>query len=427
MRVLKLTPEVEEEILRRRQRRDPEAERMAARIVADVRRRGDRALLVWSRRLDRVRAQSVEELWVRPEEFRSAHRAARRDFLRAVEVAARNIRRVAEQQLPRPWTLRVARGVTVGQHVRPLASIGCYIPGGRASLVSTLLMTVIPAQLAGVPRIVVTCPQPGPALLAAADVLGVHKLLRIGGAQAIAALAYGTESLPRVEKIFGPGNRYVTAAKQLVSRDCATDLPAGPTELVVLAASGDANLIAADLIAQAEHDPDTRVLFVTPSRRLARQVRAAVAQQLWTLPETNPAWRSLESNGMILIAPNLEAAVTFANRFAPEHLSLPGGERGLLRSIASAGSIFLGRWSAQPLGDYATGSNHVLPTGGWARVRGGLTAGDFVKQIAIQEVSREGLRRLGPIAAEFAEAENLLAHARAIRLAMRAGRARGRR
>jgi histidinol dehydrogenase len=427
MRVLRLTPEVEEEILRRRQRRDSEAERVAARIVADVRRRGDHALLVWARRLDRVRAQSVEELWVRPAEFRSARHIARRDFLRAVEAAARNIRCVAKQQLPRPWKVHVACGVTVSQQVRPLASIGCYIPGGRASLVSTLLMTVIPAQVAGVPRIVVTCPQPGPALLAAADILGVRKLLRIGGAQAIAALAYGTESLPSVEKIFGPGNRYVMAAKQLVSRDCAIDLPAGPTELLVLAASGDPNLLAADLIAQAEHDSDALVVFVTPSRRLARQVRAAVAQQLWTLPETNPARRSLDTNGMILIVPNWKAAVAFANRFAPEHLSLPGGERSLLRSIESAGAIFFGPWSVQPLGDYATGSNHVLPTGGWARVRGGLTASDFVKQIAIQEVSRAGLRRLGPIAVELAQAENLPAHARAIRLALSAGRIQVRR
>jgi histidinol dehydrogenase len=251
--------------------------------------------------------------------------------------------------------------------------------------------------------------------------------LRIGGAQAIAALAYGTESLPSVEKIFGPGNRYVMAAKQWISRDCAIDLPAGPTELLVLAASGDPNLLAADLIAQAEHDSDALVVFVTPSRRLARQVRAAVAQQLWTLPETNPARRSLDTNGMILIVPNWKAAVAFANRFAPEHLSLPGGERSLLRSIESAGAIFFGPWSAQPLGDYATGSNHVLPTGGWARVRGGLTASDFVKQIAIQEVSRAGLRRLGPIAVELAQAENLPAHARAIRLAMSAGRIQVRR
>ncbi len=424
MRILKLTTRVETEILARRQRGDPEAERVAARIIADVRRRGDRALLVWARRFDRVRAQSVTELCLPLAELRAARGTAARRFLRAVEAAARNIRCVANQQLPRPWKLRVTNGVSVAQQVRPLESIGCYIPGGRASLVSTLLMTVVPAQVAGVPRIVVACPQPSPALLATADLLGVRELVRVGGAQAIAALAYGTESLPRVEKIFGPGNRYVTAAKQLVSRDCAIDLLAGPTELLVLATRGSPDLIAADMVAQAEHDPDGLVFFVTPSRRLARQVRAAVAQQLWTLPETNPAWRSLDHNGAILIAPNLKAAVTFANRFAPEHLSLPGGEHGLLEAIQSAGSVFLGPWSAQPLGDYATGSNHVLPTGGWARVRGGLTAGDFVKPVAVQEVSREGLRRLAPVAAELARAENLPAHARAVRLAMSACRNR---
>jgi histidinol dehydrogenase len=428
MRILTLTSEVEAELLRRRRAADPHAERVAARIVADVRRRGDRALLAWTQRLDRIRGESVATLRAQPEEFRAARRQVKRSLLQAVRTAAQNVRQVAEQQLPRPWSLRVAPGVRVGQQVQPLESIGCYIPGGRAALLSTLLMTVIPAQVAGVRRIVVACPQPSPALLATADLLGVRELFRIGGAQAIAALAYGTESLDRVEKIFGPGNRYVTAAKQLVSRDCATDLPAGPTELLVLASGGNPDWIAADMIAQAEHDPDALVFLVTPSRRLARAVRAAVARQLWSLPETNPAWRSLEERGAILVARTLRSAVEFANRFAPEHLSLPAAERSLLQAIRAAGSVFLGPWSAQPLGDYATGSNHVLPTGGWARMRGGLNASDFVKTIAVQQVSREGWRRLAPVALELAQAENLLAHARAVRIRQErsAGAARGR-
>lgn len=413
MRIVPLTVSVVRPLLARR-RGDPAAERVARRILADVRRRGDRALVEWSRRLDALRPAPRAGFRVEAGEMHRARRAVPPEFLRAICCAARNIACVARRQLPRPWTLEVAPGVRVGQMVRPLDSAGCYVPGGRYALVSTLLMTVVPAQVAGVGRIVVVCPRPNAELLAAAGLLGITELYRLGGAQAIAALACGTESIAPVTKIFGPGNRYVTAAKRLVSADCATDLPAGPTELVVVAARGNPRFIAADLVAQAEHAADAVALLVTPSRRLAVQVQREVARQLLALPAGNPARRLLGRRGAILLSRDLAAAMDFVNRFAPEHLSLPGAETALLRQVRAAGSVFLGSRTAQPLGDYATGSNHVLPTAGWARARGGLSAADFVKCIAVQQTTARGLARLGPVAVALARGEGLEAHARAI-------------
>ncbi len=413
MKLIELTKANAEKLLADRRRRELAAERVAARILADVRRGGDAAVLRWTRRLDGLRLEPAT-LWVAKGEREAARREASRKFLHAVEHAVRNIRRVAERQMPRRWSLEVEPGVHVGQRVEPLEVIGCYVPGGRFSLVSTLLMTTVPAQVAGVRQIVVTCPRPNPAFLAAADLLGVRQIARVGGAQAIGAMAYGTDSFPQVDKIFGPGNRYVTAAKRLVSADCAIDLAAGPTEVLIVAARGKPRLIAADLIAQAEHDADAVALFVTTSPRLARAVREEVARQLRTFPASNPAWRSLKRNGAILLAPDLEVAARFANGFAPEHLALPGSEPALLAKIRSAGSVFLGPWSAQPIGDYASGANHVLPTAGWARSRGGLSASDFVKCSSVQRISRKGLRRLAPVVATLAEAENLAAHAWAV-------------
>lgn len=413
MRILPLTKAAEEKVLASRRASSRDAEGVASRIVEDVRRRGDAALFSWTKRLDRV-ALSPRNVWVSRAELSGASERVSREFLAAIDHAARNIRAVARRQKPLEWTIEVEPGVRAGQRVRPIESIGCYLPGGRFSLVSTLLMTVIPAQEAGVREISVASPQPGPALLAAAHRLGVAKVARVGGAQAIAALAYGTRSIPRVDKIFGPGNRFVTAAKKLVSNDCAIDMLAGPTEALVFATRGNALFIAADLIAQAEHDPDAISLFVTTSSRLARAVAAEVERQLDELPKTNLARHALAKNGAVLVAPNVTAAARFVNRFAPEHLSLPGGANGLLNRIDSAGSIFLGDWSAQSFGDYASGTNHVLPTGGLARTRGGLSVSDFVKCISVQEVSRAGVRRLSSVVDEFARAEGLDAHARSV-------------
>jgi histidinol dehydrogenase len=413
MRIIPLTEATARRLVDGRHSRDLAAERVAARIVADVRRGKDRALLRWSQRLDGG-PRRARDIWVAREEIRAARRAASSSLLRALEEAARNIRKVAERQKPQPWTMEVSPGVRVGQRVEALDSVGCYIPGGRFSLLSTLLMTAIPAQVAGVRRICVACPRPNAGLLAAADLLGVTEIARIGGAQAIAAFAYGTETIPSVDKIVGPGNKYVTAAKKIVSTDCAIDFLAGPTELVVLAERGDARLVAADLLAQAEHDPSAVSIFVTTSRRLARAVAAEIERQLSSLPRSSPANRSLERNGGVVLARTRSQAVAFANRFAPEHMSLPEAESGILKQIDAAGSIFLGPWTAQPLGDYATGSNHVLPTSGWARVRGGLSTADFVRCAGVQQVSRAGLRRLAPAGKTLAEAEGLLAHRLAI-------------
>jgi len=413
MRILKLTAKTEAGLLKARQMHDREAFRVASRIVADVQRRGDQALAHWSKKLDRTDV-AKSGLWIGPKEMTAAKRRMDRNCLRALEHAARNVRRVAERQVPRVWQLRVEPGVTISQLVRPLDSIGCYIPGGRFALLSTLVMTAIPAQVAGVKRIVAVCPGPNDALLATADLLGITEFARIGGAQAIATLAYGTQQIASVEKICGPGNRFVTAAKQIVSADCAIDMPAGPTEAVVLAASGNPRSIAADLLAQAEHAPDAGSFLVTWSLAFAQKIQQEVLVQLQTLPKTNPAHISTRKAGAILVAPSANAACEFVNRFAPEHLSLPSQGEKLLDKIRSSGTIFLGPLSAQPIGDYASGSNHVLPTGGWARRRGGLSAADFVKCIAVQEITAQGFRSLANHVEALACAEGLLAHARAV-------------
>ena len=413
MRIRKLTASVEKNLLRSRHERDREAERVAASIIGDVRKRGDIALAAWVKKLDDIDLRR-NGTWVSRREIKAANNQASPDFLRAVRHAENNIRRVAEKQLPRAWSVEVEPGVTISQLVRPIEAVGCYIPGGRFALVSTLLMTVVPARVAGVNRITVVCPKPNAELLAAARLLGITEIARIGGAQAIAAMAYGTKTISRVDKIFGPGNRYVTAAKQLVSSDCAIDLPAGPTEAIVLAAKGNPKWIAADLLAQAEHAPDAGSFLVTPSLKLANAVLKEVQSQLANLPPNNPAHCSMRDTGAILLAPSLEAACIFSNRFAPEHLSLPDNSNALLRKIRAAGTIFLGPWGAQPLGDYISGSNHVLPTGGWAHMRGGLSTSDFVKCISVQTIKRRGFQRLADDAVKLARAEGLLAHANAV-------------
>ena len=413
MRILTLSKETEARLFRARENEDRAALKTAAKIVADVRKRGDRAVSDWTRQLDDVDLQR-QGLWISRGEFAAAKKRVSREFLRAVEHAATNVRRVAERQLPREWKLRVEPGVNVRQIVRPLDSIGCYIPGGRFALVSTLVMTVVPARVARIPLIVAVCPRPNDELLAGADLLGITQLARIGGVQAIAAMAYGTQHVARVEKIFGPGNRYVTAAKQLISNDCAIDLPAGPTEAVVLTDGGNPDWIAADLLAQAEHAQDASSFLVTTSRRFAARVQQAVLRQLASLPNENAAQHSIRKTGAIVVAKSMGSACEFVNRLAPEHLSLPEDGAKLLQRIRSAGTVFLGPLSAQAFGDYASGSNHVLPTGGWARRRGGLSAADFVKCVSVQMVERAGYRRLSADVQTLARAEGLLAHANAV-------------
>jgi histidinol dehydrogenase len=413
MRILELTQRTKENLRRGRETQDRAALQIAARIVASVRRGGDPALDRWTKELDGMDLRR-DGLWISRQDCRAAHQCVAREFLQAAAHAAENVRRVAEHQKPREWTVRVETGVTVGQMVRPIDTIGCYIPGGRFALVSTLLMTVVPAQVAGVRRIIAVCPRPNDQLLAAADLLGVTEMAQIGGAQAIAALAYGTKRIPRVEKIFGPGNRYVTAAKQIVSADCAIDLPAGPTEAIVLANRGNPRWIAADLLAQAEHAPDAVSYLVTTSSALAKRVQSEVATQLAVLPKDNPAQISIRKTCAILLAQSQRDAYEFVNRFAPEHLSLSEKGAARLRKIHSSGTVFLGPMSAQAFGDYSSGSNHVLPTSGWARRRGGLSTSDFVKCISHQTIQGSGYKGLAKDVAILARAEGLLAHVNAV-------------
>ena len=413
MRILRLTAAVEKKLLAARNRRDGEAERVAAKIIADVRSCGDAALSSWTQKLD-VTDLTRTGMWVSQREIDGALKSVGTDFLRAVKHAMANVRKVAQKQLPRKWSLEVEPGVSIGQIVRPIETIGCYIPGGKSTLLSTLVMTAVPAQVAGAKRIVVVCSRPNNELLAAAGILGLREIARIGGAQAIAAMAYGTQTIPRVDKIFGPGNRFVTAAKLLVSRDCAIDLPAGPTEAIVIASRGNARWIAADLLAQAEHAADATSVLVTTSVRLAREVRREIAERLKNLPKKNAANISLATSGVILLATSEQAAFEFVNRFAPEHLSLPHAGAAALGRISAVGTVFVGPRAAQPLGDYASGSNHVLPTGGWARSRAGLSAADFVKCISVQTISRKGFRLLAGDVRILARAEDLLAHDNAV-------------
>jgi histidinol dehydrogenase len=389
---------------------DAATDRRVARIVADVRRGGDRELLRYARTLDRLDGPIEIPL----DQMRATARLVPAPVRAALRAAARNIRAVARRQVPRGWRVRPAPGITVEQRIIPLDRVGCYVPGGRYPLPSSLLMTAIPAVAAGVGEVIAVCPRPEPAVVAAALEAGVSRLFRIGGAQAIAALAYGTATVPRVDKIVGPGNRYVASAKALVAGDCGIDFYAGPSEILIVSARGPAAWIAADLIAQAEHDPDARAVLITTSRRLADQVARAVASRL---PEDGPARDSLRTHGGIIVAGSADEAIALANASAAEHLVVD--DERMARQVRCAGSLFVGRWSAQVAGDYAIGSNHVLPTSGAARVRGGLSAADFVRQVTVQRVTEAGLRRIGRSVIDLANAEGLTAHAESIRVRLK--------
>jgi histidinol dehydrogenase len=387
-----------------------EVEPAVRRIVSNVRRKGDPALRRYAQRWDRL--GSGEALQVPEADLHEAWQRTPPELQDAIAQAAANIRAYCEWQKPAEWRREIQPGVSVGQLVRPIEAVGCYVPGGRYPLPSTLLMTVIPAQVAGVPKIRVVSPNPAQATLAAAAFLGVREFYRVGGAQAIAALAYGTKSIPRVNKIVGPGNRYVTAAKKLVAFDCAIEFLAGPTEAVFISNGGDGDpvLVACDLVAQAEHDPDALCILLTTSRRLAKAVQTEVERQT----RSNPiAAESLSRRGAILLVASLDQAVETANRIAPEHLTLPPA---LVPAVQNAGSIFVNEFTPQSAGDYISGPNHVLPTGAMACVRGGLGVLDYVRIVSCQEVSRQGIRRIAAPTIALADAEGLRGHAESLRV-----------
>ena len=378
------------------------------RIVAAVRKQGDRALFRYAKQFDGL--TDTANLRITPEEMQAAWETIDSALRGALSTAADQIRGFAINQLPSSWSDSPIPGLMTGQLVRALASVGCYVPSGRHPLPSTLLMTVIPAQVAGVHRVVVVSPRPAPETLAAAHLLGIAEFYRIGGAHAVAALAYGTASVGRVDKIVGPGNLFVTAAKRLVAFDCAIDMLAGPTEIVVTSERGNAADIASDLVAQAEHDPEALAIFITTRADLAK---AVVAEVKLRSRNNAVAREALSRNGLVIVASSVEEAREITNRLAPEHLTVDAPSD--LDWVENAGSVFIGRWSAQPMGDYISGPNHTLPTGGMARVRGGLSVNDFVKLITVQQYSAQALRALGPKAALIANAEGLTAHAEAIR------------
>jgi histidinol dehydrogenase len=362
------------------------------RIVSDVRKRGDRALLRYAAQFDGL--AGIETMRVTTEEMTSAWNSIDPKMQQALTTAADQIRSFAVNQLPASWSDEPIPGLTTGRHPLP----------------STLLMTAIPAQVAGVGRIAVVSPKPAPETLAAAHLLGITEFYRLGGAHAVGALAYGTATIQRVDKIVGPGNLYVTAAKRLVAFDCAIDMLAGPTEIVVTSERSDPADIASDLVAQAEHDPEALAIFITTRADLAKEV---IGEAKLRSRDNAVARQALDRNGLVIVAASVAEARQITNRLAPEHLTVDAASD--LDWVQNAGSVFVGRWSAQPMGDYISGPNHTLPTGGTARVRGGLSVNDFVKLITVQQYNAQAMRVLGPQATLLAEAEGLFGHTEAIR------------
>ena len=396
-------------LLEKRASRLSRAEAVVRPILEAVRKRGDKALVEYARKLDGLERPSVR---VSQRELAAAEAALSPAFRAAVNTVSRNIRAYARLQLPREWMRTLRPGLRVGQIVRPLNTIAAYIPAGRYPLPSTLMMTVIPAQVAAVSNICVACPRPVPEILGAAHRLRVSNVFQMGGAQAIAAFAFGTRTVPKADRIVGPGNIYVAAAKKLLAGETGIDFVAGPTEILIIAATGNPKFLAADMLAQAEHDADASAILLTTSKRLAGAVAKEIERRLLTLPTAPVASRAIASNSAIVLVQSLDEAVDIANRIAPEHLNIPGG--ALLRKISNAGSIFIGPFSPEAAGDYASGPNHVLPTGGAARIRGGLSVMDFLKVISVQQLSARGLGDLSDAIRTLARAEGLEAHARSI-------------
>jgi histidinol dehydrogenase len=398
-------------LLARKAARFTAAEAVVRPILDAVRKRGDRALLEYARQFDALDRKTVR---VPEKDLDAARRALSPDFVRAVATASGNIRAYARRQMPREWTVQTRPGLRLGQIVRPLDTVAAYIPAGRYPLPSTIMMTVVPAQVAGVPNICIASPRPVAQVFGTAALLGVRDVFQMGGAQAIAAFAFGTRTVPRADRIVGPGNIYVAAAKKLLAGEVGIDFVAGPTEILIIAAEGDPRYLAADMLAQAEHDVDASAILLTTSKRLAVAVATEIDRQLTVLPTAAVAAKAIAKNSAIVLVQSLEQAMDISNRFAPEHLSIPGPD--LLPGIRHAGSVFVGPFSPEAAGDYASGPNHVLPTSGAARQRGGLAVTDFVKVISVQELTESALHKLAPAITTLARAEGLEAHARSVEI-----------
>ena len=396
----------------------PDVSRPVAEILAAVRQEGDAAVLRYCAAFDGMPEGTALE--VPAEEMLAACDAVDPALLNVMQEAAENIRAFHKRQLREGFVMSERNGVVLGQKVTPLARVGLYVPGGTASYPSTVLMDCIPAKLAGVPEVIMVTPAKGgkiaPEILAAAAVAGVDRVFRAGGAQAVAALAYGTESVPRADKIVGPGNVYVAEAKRQVFGLVDIDMIAGPSEILILAdGSCDARFVAADLLSQAEHDKNASAVLVTPSAALASAVQAELERQLALLPRAEIARASIENNGKIILVPTLDAGIAIANEIAPEHLELSVDDPfALLGKVQNAGSIFLGKYCPEALGDYFAGPNHTLPTGGTARFSSPLSVDDFVKRSQFSYYTPEALAAAGKKVARFAQAEGLDAHAESV-------------
>lgn len=394
-------------LLARKAARFEEAEAVVRPILDAVRKRGDRALMEYARQFDRLERKSV-----RVPERELAAAVLPPEFRVAVEASSANIRAYAQRQLPKEWSARIGPGVQLGQVVRPLETVAAYIPAGRYPLPSTVMMTVIPAQVAGVPNVCVASPKAVAEVFGTAHLLGVKNVFQMGGAQAIAAFAFGTKTVPRADRIVGPGNIYVAAAKKLLAGEVGIDFVAGPTEILIISNDGDPRHLAADMLAQAEHDLDASAILLTTSKRLAMATAKEIERQLAVLPTAPVAAKAIARNSAIILVRGVEEALEISNRFAPEHLSIP--DASLLPGVRHAGSVFVGPASPEAAGDYSSGPNHVLPTSGAARQRGGLSVMDYVKLISVQELSPAALKKLAPSITTLARAEGLEAHARSV-------------
>ncbi len=392
-----------------------------AEIISDVRKGGDKALLMYTERFDGVKL-SVNEFRVSEREFLLAFGKLDAATMKAIKIVAEAIKKFHLKQLPREWVAQLAPGIKAGQLVRPLERVGVYVPGGLARYPSSLLMAAIPARVAGVGSIIVCTPpskdgKVDDAVLVAAKVAGVDAVFKVGGAQAIAAMAYGTGSVPKVDKIVGPGNVYVAAAKQIVAPKVDIEFVAGPSEVLIIAdESAEPRFIAADLLSQAEHDAYAAAVLVTTSEELASKVQELVEEMVRENPRRGVMRKALENYGRIVVVRDLNEAIEFANAYAPEHLELMVKQaRRMLKRVKNAGSIFVGAYSPVAAGDLAVGPNHILPTGGTASRRSGLSVLDFVKLPTVQELSKQGLKRVAGIVERLAEVEGLPGHARSIK------------
>ena len=420
MEILDYNKETVEELIKRSQADINSVLTTVSDILNDVRENKDNAVKAYTAKFDKA---DLDDLKVSEEEIKKAYDELDDELIKALKSASANIEKFHKAQIPEEWEMEVIPGITAGQIIRPINSVGCYIPGGRAVYPSTILMTVIPAKIAGVDRII-ACSPPGPdgkiqaAILVAADLAGVDEIYKCGGAQAIAAMAYGTESIAKVEKIVGPGNIFVTAAKKLVYGDVDIEFPAGPSEVLILAdESAIPEYIAYDFLSQSEHDPNASCFLVTDSERIANESNELIEKFAKEAKRSEIIAESLAQHGHVILCSTMDEAIDFTNEYAPEHLIISTKEdKTVLDRIKNAGSIFLGKYSPVAAGDYGSGTNHVLPTGGGAKMYSGLSTETFIKKPTVQTLTKEGIKELSKTVLPIAEYEGFFAHADSIKV-----------